>query len=319
MQLLPLSSEQISLVFRAMKAVALANGSFSDEEAALFETALSALSVTVDVQSLAPATLSDVAGAFQGAEEREHVIQMLVFTAMVDGDASEEELRVIRDFARELEISDDFIASVRRLAASHLNVLRLDMVRRLPPRAEGEPDAREGEGWRGLWKVFGAASRAGEGRALAQRHRDLVLLPEGTLGRAYWHHMSERGFLFPGERGAITPDRGLHDFMHALSEYDTTPAGETELAAFMAGLKKMEDPFALLFGTLCMAYLGEKLAAGPSAPAAAQRSPLDPKRVGAAFRRGLFATIDLTTEWNYWDDIGAPLNEVQRRYNIADG
>lgn len=320
MQLLPLSPEQIRLVLRAMKAVALANGSFSDEERTLFEAALAALSVAADVHALSPAEAPEIAAAFHGVEERQHVVQMLVFTAMVDGDASDAEIRVIERFAGALGIDQHFIRGVRSLAEGHLNALRLDMVRRLPPRGHDEPDAREDEGWKGLWKVFGAASRSGEDTALAQRHRDLVLLPEGTLGHAYWDHMSRRGFLFPGERGAILPRGGLHDFMHVLCEYDTTPAGETELSAFTAGLQKIEDPFALLFGTLCMAYLGERLAHGPMSGERrvdALRAPLDTKRVGAAFQRGLFATTDLTKGWDYWADVASPLIDVQRRYNIA--
>ena len=42
MQLLPLNPEQIHLVLGAMKAVALANGAFSDEEHALLSTVAAA-------------------------------------------------------------------------------------------------------------------------------------------------------------------------------------------------------------------------------------------------------------------------------------
>lgn len=317
MQLLPLSPEQVRLVLRAMKTVALANESFSDEERALLEAVADALNVPVDMQALEPASIDEIARAFQSEDERRHVIQMLIFTAVIDGDASPAELVVIRSFADELGIEEDFIKDVRRLAVSHLNVLRLDIIRRLPLRGDDEPDAREDEGWIGLWKVFGAASRTGANEEIAWRHKELGLLPDGALGRAYFEHMTERKLLFPGERGAILPAQGNHDFMHVLTGYDTDPNGEIELGAFTAGMMKLEDPFGVIFGTICMAHLGDRLTSDPSSPP--RRIEIDAERIGAAFRRGLVATVDFNHGWDYWADVRSTVEELQRRYAIFLG
>lgn len=299
-----------------MKTVALANGAFSDEERALLEAVAEALSIRADLGALDPAGPRAIAEAFEGQEERQHVLQMLVVMAMVDGDANDAEKRVIRDFARALGLDKALIERARSMAMSHLNMLRLDMVRRLPPRAEGEPESKDDEGWMGVWKVFGAASRAGVNTEMAWRHKGFGLLPDGTLGRVYWEYMTSRRFLFPGERGAILPDAGLHDFLHALTGYDTSMTGEVELAAFTAGLKKMEDPFALIFGTLCVSHLGERLVSGGAPPS---KMELDPARVGAAFRRGLFAAPELTEEWSFLSDVERPIDELLRRYHIVEG
>jgi tellurite resistance protein len=322
LQLLPLTPEQIHLVLRAMKAVALANGAFSDEERALLGSVSEALRAGVDVLSIEPAEPAAVASAFRTEEERDHVIQMLVFTAMIDGDAGPAETSVIHAFADALGVEPDFIHDVRRLAAMHLNTLRLDIVRRLPPPAPGAPEAREDEGWRGLWKVFGAASRSGENPDVAWRYKSLGLLPDGTLGRAYWVHMTDRRLLFPGERGAIIPGSVHHDFTRVLCGYGTDAMGEVEMTAFTAGVMKLDDPFGMLFGTLCMVHLGEKLllpgAAGAGVPSM-RRPEIDPARVAAAFRRGLLAAVDFTDGWDYWADVARPVDELQRHYTIFTG
>jgi ubiquinone biosynthesis protein Coq4 len=127
--------------------------------------------------------------------------------------------------------------------------------------------------------------------------------------------MTSRRFLFPGERGAVVPEAGRHDFLHVVSGYDTDGAGETEVTAFDAGLAKLEDPFGLLFGTLCMFHLGQKLRGEKGAPAI-NRPHFDAERVGRAYRRGLLAEADLGAGWDFWADVERPLEELRRQYNI---
>lgn len=312
MQLLPLTPEQIHLGLCAMKTVAVANRSLGDEERTLLEAVAETLGVEESAESLETVGPKVVAQAFTDPDARLHVAQMLVFTAMIDGAVTSDELGVIDSFARALGVESEWIDEVRRTGGAHLETLRLDMVRRATFPKGTLQDTWDDSGWKGLWRLFRTASQSHEDLDLAWRFKKLGLLPEGTLGRSYWAHMTERRFLLPGERGAVVPDGGRHDFMHVLCGYDTDAVGETEVTAFSAGMAKIEDPFALLFGTQCMFQLGLKLRGAEPG----EKPPFDAARVGRAYRRGLLASVDLTEGWDFWAEVERPVVELQKELNI---
>jgi hypothetical protein len=295
-----------------MKTVAVANRTLGDEERTLLEAVAETLGVEHSADSLETVGPKTIAQAFSDHDARLHVAQMLVFTAMIDGAVTSDELGVIDSFARALGVESEWIDEVRKTGGAHLETLRLDMVRRASFPKGTLQDTWDDSGWKGLWRLFRTASQSHEDHELAWRHKKLGLLPEGTLGRAYWAYMTTRRFLFPGERGAVVPDFGRHDFMHVLAGYDTDATGETEVTAFTAGMEKIEDPFALLFATMCMFHLGLKLRGAP----AEERPTFDAARVGRAYRRGLLASVDLMEGWDYWADIERPVADLQKEYNI---
>lgn len=317
-----------------MKTVAVANRTLSDEERTLLDAVAETLGVESSAEALETVAPEVVAEAITEPDARRHVAQMLIFTAMIDGAVTSDELRVIDAFAGALGVESAWLDEVREAARAHLDTLRLDMVRRVPfPRGTLE-QAWDDSGWKGLWRLFRTASQSVENLDLAWRYKSLGLLPEGTLGRAYWAHMTERRFLFPGERGSVAPDGGRHDFVHVLSGYDTDAEGEMEVTALLAGMAKLEDPFGLLFGTLCMFHLGQKLRGAPASERsititktqtivntidAAANLPIptfDAERIGRAYRRGLLAVADLGLAWDFWADVEKPLDELRKHYNI---
>ena len=310
--LLPLTPEQIHLGLRAMKTVAVANRTLSDEERELLSAVAETLGSEASAEALEPVSPEEVAEGIPDPDARNHVAQMLVFTAQIDGAVTSDELRVIDAFAGALGIESAWLDEVREAARAHLDTLRLDMVRRAPFPKGTLSETWDDSGWKGLWGLFRTASQSVEDVDLAWRHKDLGMLPEGTLGRAYWAYMTSRRFLFPGERGAVAPEGGRHDFLHVLSGYDTDAAGETEVTAFDAGMAKLEDPFGLLFGTLCMFHLGQRLRDAGSI----ERPHFDAERVGRAYRRGLLAEVNLGAGWDYWADAERPLDELRKQYNI---
>jgi tellurite resistance protein len=311
-QLLPLTSEQIHVSLCAMKTVAVANRTLSDEERALLEAVAETLGVQGSADSLEAVSPEAVAEAIPDPDARGHVAQMLVFTAQIDGAVTSDELRVIDAFAGALGVESAWLDEVRDAARRHLDTLRLDMVRRVPFPKGTLNDTWDDSGWKGLWGLFRTASQSIEDADLAWRHKALGMLPEGTLGRAYWAYMTSRRFLFPGERGAVAPEGGRHDFLHVVSGYDTDAVGETEVTAFDAGMAKLEDPFGLLFGTLCMFHLGQKLRGAQ----AIEKPRFDAERVGRAYRRGLLAEVDLGAGWDIWANIEKPLEDLRKQYNI---
>ena len=78
--------------------------------------------------------------------------------------------------------------------------------------------------------VFGALFfGAAVNREMLWNYKRLGLLPEGTLGREYWKHLTEVGFGFPGEPGGIAESVAYHDIAHVLAEHDTTPLADRQL------------------------------------------------------------------------------------------
>lgn len=300
-----------------MKTVALSHRELGDEERTLLFSVGETLGIHTPADALETITPLELVSVFPNPDARLHVAQMLIFTALIDGTLSLEERRVIDEFAAELGVEDDYLHDFRLLATHHLDTLRRDMVRRSPfPRGTVSAGHEDHEGWRGLWQLFRAATEPPEHLENAWRFKQLGLMPEPTFGRAYWVHMTERRFLFPGERGASMPQDNPHDFLHVLSGYDTDDAGELELTAFSAGMAKLEDPFGVLFGTQCMLHLGRKLRE-PAASLRGAPPSFNTDRIARAYRRGLLATADLVNDgWDIQSDLSRPLEELRREYNI---
>ncbi len=146
-----------------------------------------------------------------------------------------------------------------------------------------------------------------------RHYKQLGLLPQGTLGREFWEHMTARKFGFPGEPGGLLELGVSHDMTHVLCGYDTDPEGETQIASFYAGYFK-EDPFSFVFMVLLMFHLGVRLS--PIATPATMK--FDPEKVLRAMKRGARLNTDLTRDWDWWQDVGRPMREVQERLGIAE-
>src|SRR5688500_7976199 len=180
-----------------MKTVTVANRTLSDEERTLLEAVAETLGVAGSAEALETVAPEKVAEAITDPDARGHVAQMLIFTAMIDGAVTSDELRVIDAFAGALGVESAWLAEGRGAARANLETLRLDMVRRVPFAKGTLEQAWDDSGWKGLWRLFRTASLSIDDVDLAWRNKSLGLLPEGTLGRAYWAHMTARRFLFP--------------------------------------------------------------------------------------------------------------------------
>jgi hypothetical protein len=307
-----LSDAQALVGLRAMKAVALANGVFATEERELIDAAARALGLDVNADDLEPATPEAVADAVPDETWRHRVLQAMVAMALVDGEATRDELAVIQRFSQTMNVGDPWVRNLERILDGHLLRLRIDMARRIPAASKAFAETWKEEGLRGLWRLIQVLRKKGvSDPEIAWRYKQLGLLPEGTLGRAYWKHMTERRFAFSGEPGGMLERQNHHDLTHVLTGYDTDPAGECQIAAFYAGYEG-QDPFGFVFMVLVMFQLGIKL--GPAEPA---KMKLDPERVLRAMRRGAQINTDLTDHWDYWPLLDRPIDEVRRKYNIV--
>jgi ubiquinone biosynthesis protein Coq4 len=191
-------------------------------------------------------------------------------------------------------------------------IARLDVARRVPPVKASANDTWGEQALSSTWDLMRGAGRGVEDPEMAWRYKRLGLLPRGTLGRTYWSYMTSNRFFLPGERGAAAGGTTYHDFVHALSGYDTSEAGEAEITAFTAGMLKMDDPVAMILGTMSMLLLGSKLR--PGSPAPVLRLEYD--RIGRALSRGLRATAELAERWDPWSVVGEPVDALAARYGI---
>ncbi len=305
--------EQVRLGLRALKAVAMANGEFADEEQALIESAAHAFGREVDVGALEPVAPEEVAAGIDPAW-RERLVQAMIVMAVIDGEATADEIAVLDRFAKALGVDEPRVNNLRQLLAGRLNLLRFDLMRRMPMPKLMLKQKYEKDGLPGVFRFLkGMIKGGGESDTeVAWRYKRLGLLPEGTLGREFWKHMTKAGFAFPGEVGGLDEVGVHHDMTHVLTGYDTDPEGETQIASFYAGYFK-EDPFAFVWMVLVMFHLGIKLA--PIATPG--KGHFNPEKVLRAMRRGAAMKVDLTDHWNYWEVVELPIDEVRARYGIG--
>jgi ubiquinone biosynthesis protein Coq4 len=146
---------------------------------------------------------------------------------------------------------------------------------------------------------------------LTKRYRALGEYPEGTLGRAYFDYMIRNGFFFPGEKGSPPEIIAVHDCLHVLGDYGTTPSEEIEISAFQAGCQSEDPIFGLLFG-LAQYHLGVQVAP----VAAAEKMHADPQLMIAAFVRGCQVNRDMWRDFQPWDFFPKSLNDVRTELGI---
>jgi hypothetical protein len=310
-----LREEQIRIGLSALKSVALVNGDFAEAEKQLLTAAAHALGTTVDPDSLPVVTPEEAARAFEEPVHRERLVQALIVMALIDQEPSRDEIALIERFADALGIQERRVKYLHQLLDGHLLRLRLDFLRRAPLPQKMARQVYEEKGLFGTLKFArGMLSGKTEGDPeVAWKYKQLGLLPEGTLGREFWKHMTARKFALPGEPGGIPEVGAHHDLTHVLTGYDTDAEGETQIAAFYAGYFK-EDPFSFLFMVLVMFHLGVPLGPPQTTPKAGQ---FDPEKVLRAMKRGSQINTDLTDHWNYWEVMNLPIDEVRGRYNIV--
>ena len=125
-------------------------------------------------------------------------------------------------------------------------------------------------------------------------------LPPGTLGRSLADHLDQQQF-----RPFTTGPRRkqLHDAVHVLTGYDTSPIGEAEVQAFLLGAKFHPAQIALGLGTLRLVYKH-----CPSCPHLWQR-------LWQAYQRGQASTFDVD-RWQPETQWALPLTQVQTLFHL---
>jgi uncharacterized tellurite resistance protein B-like protein len=295
---------------RALKTVAEVDGPLRDDERALLVAANQAFGGEASIDALAPITPEELAAIVQDRQIRWQLTGALVVTTLADGEIDRPEAALVKRFVKAMEVDDPAVANMGKIAAGHLRLARLDILRRQwVPRKIREIAAKEG--MKTYWKALLGMLRIDDDPELSKRYRALEHAPEGSLGRGYYDFVLENGFPFAGEKGAAPEVIAFHDMTHVLSGYATTPAEEILAAAFSAGYSRHENLNWLMF-VLSQFQLGIQMAPG----VVPDVSAMSPARMLAAIRRGAAMNLDLNVGWDYWDVIHEPIATLRERYNI---
>jgi tellurite resistance protein len=310
---LGLSRDQIVVALGAAKAVATADGRFDEHERELLEAARKALGHPEPLDTLTVPEPRVVAEALGEREARTRLIQAMLLVAMMDGAIQPAELATVRRYASALGVDEPAVDDLARVARGHTTVVKYDLLRRSAMVQTAARAAWEAKGLKGLWSMAAGIYGLDADPELAWRYKSLGLLPEGSFGRAYWAHMTERRFSFPGEHKGFPEELAKHDLAHVLGGYHTDPTGECEVVAFISGFMRT-DPFGYLFMIFLHMQLGVHIFEGT--PVEHLRIPAE--RVVAALERGRRVSRDLyDPSWDFWSDFPLPLEEVRRKYAIA--
>lgn len=244
---------------------------------------------------------------------RQQLVRALVIGLLIDGVATPADLARVEHVAFVLGVEEPALVDAKLMIAGKRWRLRRHVLSRMW--VIDHIKARIAE--RGflrtiiplIWSTFFGRY---QNRALAAQYAALRELPAGSLGRGYIAYLEANGFGLPGERGAVSDIIVRHDLAHVLGGYGTSPGEEVLVASFSAG-HRVKDPFAFVMFVLFQFHLGVRMTPG----AEAERGCFDPTRVIAAIARGAAVTIDLTGNWDYWQDLALPLDTLRARYGIA--
>ena len=295
---------ELVLVLRAMRDVAIATDQFTDGERALLEGIARIHEMEIDVDALLPIPFEDVAAVVTDPHRRKRAVQLAIVMALVEGKPSVETDKAVAELAKALDIDESGVDVIRRVANDHWMLARVDMFRRFTKFIRG---AKNFPGVLGM--ALPMIGIGGVNEAMAAPYKALQHCAPGTLGRAVHDFFSSNGFKFPGEPGGIP--LVFHDIGHVLAGYSTDPQGEIQQAAFQAGFARKDGFTFLLFGILQF-HLGMRI----TPVAKGYEGFFDEKKVVEALRRGAACTVDFTEAYDLFADKDVPIEDVRARLGI---
>jgi tellurite resistance protein len=307
--LFPFTSAEALAVLRALKTVAMADGTFAVREQTLLAAAAELLAADADPAEVSTITPEELAAAVADPDRRLVALKACLVMGIVDGQISPDEWKVLSAFRGAFAVDEAAMQVFHQLVNEHRQRTHYELARRL-----GSPQAKTlyaDQGWQGVLSFFTddllALPKARENHELAWRYRRIGLLPEGTLGRELWRYYRERQFAFAGEPGGVPEALVHHDITHILAGYDSDLEGELQTLAFVAGLRG-EEPTSALFLVLLQHAAGSKGAGG--------RLSFAPDKVLAARDRGRAAGEDFTRRRDFWDVMDRPVEELRKDFQI---
>jgi hypothetical protein len=244
------------------------------------------------------------------AHQRKRLVQLAAVAVLHAQPMRPSALAFLRALSRQLATHDSVIDVIDAvIKGRHLKARLLSMRRGMRVMFK---EAYTAEGPMGVLRFIGAlAFKLTVNKDKVWHYKRLGLLPEGTLGRGYWSHMTRVGFGFPGEPAGIADSVAYHDVLHVLTGNETTPHGEIQQGAFQAGNRR-EDGFFFLQMVLLQFHQGVQVT--PVTPGFSGH--FNPDLVLWAIHRGAMCKVDMTHQWDFWPLMGLPMDEARERVGL---
>jgi hypothetical protein len=298
-------AHELELVLGALRDVACSNDSFSEAEAQMIEGLARLHGHEVRADDLRFSTLDELARVVVDPHRRKRAVQLAIIVSLVEGQPDERASQAVSRLARALDVDDEGLRVLDRVAHGRAMLARIDMIRRV------QRFAQHGGGPNFLKVAIPTILGIGQNEQLAERYRALADLPEGTLGRGLYQHYRENDFALPGEKGGIPELILFHDVGHVVSGYGVDPQGEIQQASFQAGFARTDGFTFLLFGILQF-HLGLRV----TPIAKGQQGLFDVPKVLRALQRGASCQMDFSDHFDFFRYAPERLDVLRQRWEV---
>jgi hypothetical protein len=301
-------AKELPTVFRVLRTALRPEGLLEPRERLFLDTYGRINGLALAGADPLPVAAEDV--QLEGAHQRKRLIQLSAVAVLLNSPVDSGSVRFVRDLSRHLGAYDPVLDILSALEKKQFLKVKL-LARRRAFKALAK-EAYQAEGLIGVFRFFGAmffGTTVNKDKLWS--YKRLGLLPEGTLGREYWKHLTEVGFGFPGEPGGIADSVAYHDIAHVLAEHDTTPLGEIQQGSFQGGNRR-EDGF--FFVQFVLLHFHHGIQITPVAPA--ETGNFHPEKVLWAIHRGARCSVDMTHQWDFWPLMALTLEQARARCGL---
>ena len=270
----------------------------------------------LDFETLRAATPAEAASALATQAERDELIQLMAVMEILASPLTPRLEQSVARWAAALRVEERSLTYIRELARGETakavhDFYRLNWI--------GDLDRRS-PAFQALLSRVGDQAYAfttGADEAEAARWQRLGANPSGSIGRTLWDFYSMRGFLFPGQAGAVNAAVAHHDWLHVLGDYGTTPLGEIEVLSFQTAATRTPGGMLGLVGVLALFESGvmPKSLIVHDQPIHALSAPGAVDRMAEAIQRGAACRTDLL-DIDFFPHAGAPIDELRARFGI---
>jgi hypothetical protein len=238
---------ELPSVLRVLRSALRPDGALTPRERAFLATYAQIVGVRLAAADPEPLPADEV--QVDDPHARKRLVQLAALAVLLGRPVRASAFEYLHALARHLRTHDGVIDVIAALHKGRRLTVRMLALRRGFKGILG--DAYRAEGAFGVLRFLGAFwFKMAVNRDRLWDHRRLGLLPEGTLGREYWAHMTRLGYGFPGERGGIPSSIAYHDVGHVLAGHDTTPLGEIQQGSFQGGNRRDDGFFFVQFAIL---------------------------------------------------------------------
>jgi len=246
-------------------------------------------------------------------DDPELALQAVSFAAIMafaGGTLDQAKLSATVRLADQLDVRDDFVNDLARLALGDLKEAKDHMLRANIESITGRPwtNAQIGPWLQPYNKQPDAA--------LATRFHALSRLPEDTFGHAFAMFYQENNYVYPGEPTALNFECAVpHDSTHVLAGYDTSPSGELLTAVLTATMHRSHAMSGHILPALLSWHLGIPL----NKTAGSATGAFEPEEFFYAWARGEDTARDLFgPDWNFWAAAIQPIDAVREAVGLLD-